>query len=71
MKFFKETIHDIIVTWSTRDNTKVSICKYGTKSLTNIQANNKGPTKFVDGGKAKSVQYIHRVSQCKIIMILV
>ncbi|KAM7349002.1 acid phosphatase type 7 isoform 2-T2 [Cochliomyia hominivorax] len=59
---FGETVHDIIVTWTTRDNTKTSICKYGINSLTNIQENKNGPTKFVDGGNAKSTQYIHRVT---------
>lgn len=56
-------MHDIIVTWSTRDNTKKSICKYGINALNNVQENKNGPTKFTDGGKAKSTQYIHRVSK--------
>ncbi|XP_075158838.1 acid phosphatase type 7 isoform X2 [Haematobia irritans] len=58
---FGENLHDYVVTWSTRDNTKVSICKYGTETLTNVSENEKGPTKFIDGGKAKKAQYIHRV----------
>ncbi|XP_013103211.1 acid phosphatase type 7 isoform X3 [Stomoxys calcitrans] len=51
-----------VVTWSTRDNTNVSICKYGIDGLTSVSENKKGPSKFIDGGKAKRVQYIHRVA---------
>ncbi|XP_073830324.1 acid phosphatase type 7-like isoform X2 [Musca autumnalis] len=59
---FGDNIYDYVVTWSTQDNTKESICKYGVGNLTSIAKNNNGPSMFIDGGKAKRTQYIHRVT---------
>ncbi|XP_005177289.2 acid phosphatase type 7 isoform X2 [Musca domestica] len=59
---YGENVYEYVVTWSTRDNTKASVCKYGVGNLTNIANNKYGPSKFTDGGKAKKTQYIHRVS---------
>lgn len=57
---FGETIHDIVVTWSTRDNTNSSIVEYGIGGLI-LTA--KGTRKlFIDEGNEKRQQYIHRVN---------
>lgn len=58
-----ESVLDMVVTWSTRDNTKESICEYGIDSIDdNAAISPDGPTLFVDGGAKKAKQYIHRVS---------
>lgn len=54
-----DNIHDIVVTWSTRDNTKESIVEYGIGGLILRSVGNS--TLFVDGGHQKRKQYIHRV----------
>ncbi|XP_037933617.1 acid phosphatase type 7 isoform X2 [Teleopsis dalmanni] len=59
---FGETTQDIVVTWSTRDNTNFSKCEYGINSFQFEQKSKHIPFKFVDGGKGRSIQYIHRVS---------
>lgn len=59
-----ESVLDMVVTWSTRDNTKESICEYGIDSIDdNTASSPEGPTLFVDGGAKKAKQYIHRVSK--------
>ncbi|XP_039959167.1 acid phosphatase type 7 isoform X2 [Bactrocera tryoni] len=59
---FGETTRDIVVTWSTRDDTNESICEYGLETFEFVQKATEPPKKFVDGGSAHSVQYIHRVT---------
>jgi len=56
---YGENIRDIVVTWSTRDDTKESIVEYGIGGFI-LTAKGKS-TLFVDGGKQKRKQYIHRV----------
>ncbi|XP_017963627.1 acid phosphatase type 7 isoform X5 [Drosophila navojoa] len=64
---FGESVLDIVVTWSTRDNTNESICEYGIDSVTEQSAKAaQGPTAFVDGGAQKATQYIHRVTLPKL-----
>lgn len=54
-----DNVHDIVVTWSTKDNTEESIVEYGIGGLVLKAEGNS--TLFVDGGKKKHKQYIHRV----------
>ncbi|XP_011874902.1 PREDICTED: iron/zinc purple acid phosphatase-like protein isoform X2 [Vollenhovia emeryi] len=56
---YGDNIHDIVVTWSTREDTKESIVEYGIGGFALRAEGNS--TLFVDGGKAKQKQYIHRV----------
>ncbi|XP_011301177.1 iron/zinc purple acid phosphatase-like protein [Fopius arisanus] len=56
---FGENIRDIVVTWSTRDDTKESIVEYGIGGFALTARGNS--TLFIDGGKQKRRQYIHRV----------
>lgn len=57
---FIESTRDIVVTWSTWDDTKDSIVEYGINGLI---LNSQGKSKlFVDGGPAKRSQYIHTVT---------
>lgn len=54
-----ETIHEIVVSWSTRLPTSQSIVIYNSS---NHQSKSYGDEKrFVDGGPLKSVQYFHKV----------
>lgn len=57
---YGETVTDIVVTWSTINDTKESIVEYGIGgfALTAV-----GSAKlFVDGGPEKRAQYIHKVT---------
>lgn len=57
---YGETSNEIVVTWSTFNDTKESIVKYGIGGTILIV---KGyAKKFVDGGSKKHLQYIHRVT---------
>ncbi|XP_015115464.1 acid phosphatase type 7 [Diachasma alloeum] len=56
---FGDTTRDIIVTWSTKDDTKESIVEYGIGAFGFTAKGNS--TLFVDEGKQKRHQYIHRV----------
>lgn len=56
---FSEDIHDIVITWSTRQDTKESIVEYGIGGFILTAYGNS--TLFVDGGPKKHKQYIHRV----------
>lgn len=56
---YGENIRDIVVTWSTRDDTKESIVEYGIGGFILTAKGNS--TLFVDGGNEKQQQYIHRV----------
>uniref|UniRef100_T1GWM5 Purple acid phosphatase n=1 Tax=Megaselia scalaris TaxID=36166 RepID=T1GWM5_MEGSC len=50
---------EIVVTWSTKDDTKSSVVEYGIESF---QLSEKGSsTHFVDGGAGKHSQFVHRV----------
>lgn len=61
-----ESALEMVVTWSTAENTKASICEYGIKSITDyVATSKKGPKIFVDGGADKASQYIHRVSRSR------
>lgn len=52
-------MREIVVMWSTMDETKESIVKY---FLNDEQFESKGHSKlFVDGGDKKHQQYIHKV----------
>jgi len=56
---FAETASDIVVTWSTKNLTNSSIVEYGIGRLNSKAV---GSTSlFVDGGKERRAQYIHRV----------
>lgn len=54
-----ENVSEIVVTWSTRDDTVNSIVEYGINGM--ILTAKGASQKFVDGGAEKSSQYIHRV----------
>ncbi|XP_066598321.1 acid phosphatase type 7 [Prorops nasuta] len=56
---YGDNIHDIVVTWNTKNDTQESIVEYGIGRLT-LKAEGYS-TLFIDGGKRKNSQYIHRV----------
>lgn len=56
---YGDNIHDIVVTWSTRNDTEESIVEYGIGGLILTAQGNS--TLFIDGGNEKQKQYIHRV----------
>lgn len=56
---FGDNTSEIIVTWSTFDQTKQSIVEYGINGFA-LRAVGSA-TLFVDGGPKKHAQYIHRV----------
>ncbi|KAK0082357.1 hypothetical protein PV325_010639 [Microctonus aethiopoides] len=56
---FGENSNDIVVTWSTENDTNESIVEYGIGGLILTAKGNR--TKFIDGGKQKRSQFIHRV----------
>lgn len=56
---FGENVSEIVVTWSTIDDTPNSIVEYGINGM--ILTANGTSEKFVDGGPEKHTQYIHRV----------
>ncbi|KAF2900593.1 hypothetical protein ILUMI_05593 [Ignelater luminosus] len=57
---FGNNVSEVVVTWSTKNNTKESIVKYGIGTLS-LSA--KGVSKiFIDGGRKQNFQYIHRVT---------
>lgn len=54
-----ENVDEMLITWSTFNATPNSIVEYGIDELTDkAEGYSK---KFVDGGKEKRIQYIHRV----------
>ncbi|XP_073980741.1 acid phosphatase type 7-like [Rhodnius prolixus] len=56
---FGENVDEMLITWSTFNATPNSIVEYGIDELTDkAEGYSK---KFVDGGKEKRIQYIHRV----------
>jgi len=59
LNIFLDNIHDIVVTWSTRNDTEESIVEYGIGGFVLRAEGNS--TLFVDGGRKKQKQYIHRV----------
>ncbi|XP_076291196.1 acid phosphatase type 7 [Lasioglossum baleicum] len=56
---YGDNIHDIVVTWSTKSDTGESIVEYGIGGYILTASGN--ATLFIDGGKQKQKQYIHRV----------
>lgn len=50
----------MIVTWSTFNDTKLSLVRFGLNGNITLKAKGSS-TKFVDGGTEKHTQYIHRV----------
>ncbi|XP_014597779.1 PREDICTED: iron/zinc purple acid phosphatase-like protein [Polistes canadensis] len=56
---YGNNVHDIVVTWSTRNDTGESIVEYGIGGFVLTARGNS--TLFVDGGSKKKQQYIHRV----------
>jgi len=50
-----------VITWATRDNTKESMCEYGIDGFENVKKADNPPKLFVDGGKLRKSQYVHRV----------
>jgi hypothetical protein len=56
--YILEQVHDIVVTWSTKQDTHKSIVEYGIGELILIAYGNS--TLFIDGGPKKHKQYIHR-----------
>lgn len=57
---YGENIYEIVVTWSTKNDTGESIVEYGINGFA-MKANGYS-TKFIDGGDKKESQYIHRVT---------
>ncbi|XP_037933616.1 acid phosphatase type 7 isoform X1 [Teleopsis dalmanni] len=55
---FGEHSHEIVVTWTTRDDAGETIVEYGTGDYL-LKANGTSQ-KFIDGGSKKKTQYIHR-----------
>ncbi|XP_018324347.1 acid phosphatase type 7 [Agrilus planipennis] len=56
---YGDTPYDYVVTWSTFNDTHLSTVKYGINGL--ILTAQGSATKFVDGGRQKHTQYIHKV----------
>ncbi|XP_031850266.1 acid phosphatase type 7 [Nomia melanderi] len=56
---YGDNIHDIVVTWSTRNDTEESIVEYGIGGF--ILSASGNSTQFTDGGEEQQKQYIHRV----------
>lgn len=56
---YGDSVHDIVITWSTINDTKESIVEYGIGGFILTAYGNS--TLFVDGGSQKHKQYIHRV----------
>lgn len=56
---YGDNTSEIIVTWSTKNNTKESIVEYGINGFA-LRAVGSASL-FVDGGEGKHAQYIHRV----------
>lgn len=57
---YGNTVQDIVVTWSTFNDTEESIVEYGIGGFTLSETGS--ATLFVDGGSAQHSQYIHRVT---------
>lgn len=56
---YGENVHELIVTWSTYNDTNKSLVEYGIK---NFNLSSSGSSElFVDGGWKRHSQYIHRV----------
>lgn len=53
-------VSQITVTWSTRNQTNASVVEYGIRGLTQQAVGTS--SLFVDGGKKRKEQYIHRVT---------
>lgn len=57
---YGDNIFEVVVTWSTFNDTKESVVEYGIRGMVLRQ---EGISKlFVDGGELKRSQYIHRVT---------
>ncbi|XP_046431137.1 acid phosphatase type 7 isoform X1 [Neodiprion virginianus] len=56
---YGDNVHDISITWTTMDKTQESIVQYGINGYALTAKGNSTP--FVDGGRKKHKQYIHRV----------
>merc|ERR1712002_32526 len=52
---------EVVVTYSTLTDTDQSVVEFGTEMFQLDKKSLGSSTKFVDGGKANSTQYIHRV----------
>lgn len=57
--FNPDNVSEMVVTWSTMDDSAESIVEYGINGFT-LTAEGESK-KFVDGGNAKHTQYIHKV----------
>ena len=57
---YGKNVDNIVVTWSTFNDTKQSVVEYGIGGMA-LQAEGSSSL-FVDGGPAKHSQYIHRVT---------
>lgn len=57
---YGETVNEIIVTWSTFNDTEESIVEYGIGGFILTATGNS--RLFIDGGPARHSQYIHRVT---------
>lgn len=56
---YGENIYEIVITWSTMNDTKESLVEYGIGGLI---LQEKGSSEiFIDGGKAKHFQFVHKV----------
>lgn len=56
---YGKNVYEIVVTWSTVNNTPNSVVEYGINGLALTSTGSS--KKFVDGGQGKHTQYIHRV----------
>lgn len=57
---YGDTIHEIVVTWSTFDKTPDSVVEFG---IGDLNSSSVGDSEvFVDGGKKRHTQYIHRAT---------
>lgn len=61
---YGDNVNEIVVTWSTVNRTIESLVEYGIGGL--ILSANGTSTAFVDGGRKKHIQYIHRVKLTKL-----
>ena len=57
---FQESSDQMIIVWNTVNDTKESIVMYGPGGKLDQTASG-SRTKFVDGGKEKRVQFVHKV----------
>lgn len=57
---YGNTVDDIVVTWSTFNDTNETLVEYGINGYVLIASGNS--TLFIDGGTEQHSQYIHRVT---------